>query len=54
MRRHEVKLRVETPYRPLEEWGKLIRDVLAPTAIIDRSLHVVQIMTRSDYSHSPQ
>ncbi|MBM3965378.1 MAG: hypothetical protein FJ308_09980 [Planctomycetes bacterium] len=50
MRRHEVRSTIMTSNRPLEEWGKLIGDVPAATAILDRFLHhaeVVQITGRS-------
>ena len=39
-----------TSNRPIEEWGKLLHDVPAATAIIDRFLHraeVIQITGRS-------
>ena len=50
MRRHEVRSTIMTSNRPLEEWGKLIGDVPAATAILDRFLHhaeVIQITGRS-------
>lgn len=50
MRRHEVRSTMMTSNRPLEEWGKLIGDVPAATAILDRFLHhcaLVQITGRS-------
>ncbi len=36
MRRHELRSTMMTSNRPLEEWGKLIGDVPAATAILDR------------------
>lgn len=39
MRRYEIKSTLMTSNRPLEEWGKLIGDVPAATAILDRFLH---------------
>jgi DNA replication protein DnaC len=33
-----------TSNRPLEEWGKLIGDVPAATAILDRFLHHAKII----------
>lgn len=39
MRRYEVRSTLMTSNRPLEEWGKLIGDVPAATAILDRFLH---------------
>jgi len=50
MRRHELRSTIMTSNRPLEEWGKLIGDVPAATAILDRFLHhaeVIQITGRS-------
>jgi DNA replication protein DnaC len=38
MRRYEVKSTMMTSNRPLEDWGKLIGDVPAATAILDRFL----------------
>lgn len=39
MRRYETKSTMMTSNRPIEEWGKLIGDVPAATAILDRFLH---------------
>lgn len=50
MRRHEIRSTMMTSNRPLEEWGKLIGDVPAATAILDRFLHhceLIQIIGRS-------
>lgn len=50
MRRHEVKSTMMTSNRPLEEWGKLVGDMPAATAILDRFLRyaeVIQITGRS-------
>lgn len=50
LRRHETRSTVMTSNRPIEEWGKLLHDVPAATAIIDRFLHraeVIQITGRS-------
>jgi DNA replication protein DnaC len=50
LRRHEVKSTMMTSNRPLEDWGKLIGDVPAATAILDRFLErseLVQITGRS-------
>lgn len=44
MRRYEVKSTIMTSNRPLEEWGKLIGDVPAATAILDRFLHHAQVL----------
>ena len=50
MRRYEKRSTIMTSNRPLEEWGKLIGDVPAATAILDRFLHnaeIIQITGRS-------
>ena len=39
MRRYELKSTMMTSNRPLEDWGKLIGDVPAVSAILDRFLH---------------
>ena len=40
-----------TSNRPLEEWGKLIGDVPAATALLDRFLHRAELLqiTRRSY-----
>lgn len=43
MRRYEVRSTVMTSNRPLEDWGKLIGDVPAATAILDRFLHHAEL-----------
>lgn len=50
MRRYEVRSTLMTSNRPIEEWGKLLGDVPAATAILDRFLHhaeIVQITGKS-------
>jgi DNA replication protein DnaC len=50
MRRYENKSTMMTSNRPLEDWGKLIGDVPAAGAILDRFLHhadVIAITGRS-------
>jgi DNA replication protein DnaC len=44
MRRHEVRSTLMTSNRPLEDWGKLIGDVPAATAILDRFLQHAEII----------
>jgi DNA replication protein DnaC len=44
MRRHELKSTLMTSNRPLEDWGKLIGDVPAATAIIDRFLQAAEVV----------
>lgn len=50
MRRYENRSTLMTSNRPIEEWGKLLHDVPAATAILDRFLHhaeIVQMKGRS-------
>jgi DNA replication protein DnaC len=50
MRRHELRSTMMTSNRPLEDWGKLIGDVPAAAAILDRFLQdatIIQITGRS-------
>jgi DNA replication protein DnaC len=54
LRRYETRSTVMTSNRPLEDWGKLIGDVPAATAILDRFLHhaeVIQIAGKSYRLH---
>lgn len=51
MRRHEIRSTVMTSNRPLEDWGKLIGDVPAATAILDRFLQHAEIMTITGRSY---
>jgi DNA replication protein DnaC len=44
MRRYENRSTIMTSNRPLEEWGKLVGDVPAATAILDRFLHHAHII----------
>jgi DNA replication protein DnaC len=44
MRRYETRSTIMTSNRPLEDWGKLIGDVPAATAILDRFLHHAEII----------
>jgi len=44
MRRHEIRSTMMTSNRPLEDWGKLIGDVPAATAILDRILQNAEII----------
>jgi len=45
LRRYETRSTIMTSNRPLEDWGKLIGDVPAATAILDRFLHHAEIIT---------
>lgn len=44
MRRHELRSTIMTSNRPLEDWGKLIDDVPAATAILDRFLQDAELI----------
>jgi DNA replication protein DnaC len=44
MRRYELKSTIMTSNRPLEDWGKLLGDVPAATAILDRFLHHAELI----------
>lgn len=50
MQRHELRSTIMTSNQQLEDWGKLIGDVPAATAILDRllaSAEVLQITGKS-------
>jgi DNA replication protein DnaC len=51
MRRYEIRSTMMTSNRPLEDWGKLIGDVPAATAILDRFLHHAEIITITGKSY---
>lgn len=44
MRRYELKSTMMTSNRPIDDWGKLIGDVPAATAILDRFLHHAEVI----------
>ena len=44
MRRYENRSTITTSNRPIQEWGKLVGDVPAATAILDRFLHHAEII----------
>ncbi len=51
MRRHELRSTMMTSNRPLEDWGKLIGDVPAATAILDRFLADAELITITGRSY---
>ena len=51
MRRYETRSTMMTSNRPLEDWGKLIGDVPSATAILDRFLHHVEVLTFAGKSY---
>ena len=54
MRRHELRSTVMTSNRPLEDWGKLIGDVPAATAILDRFLQDAELIEITGRSYRLQ
>jgi DNA replication protein DnaC len=51
MRRYENRSTLMTSNRPIEEWGKLLHDVPAATAILDRFLHHAEIIQMKGRSY---
>ena len=51
MRRYQVRSTIMTSNRPLEDWGKLIGDVPAATAILDRFLHNAEVIAITGKSY---
>jgi len=51
LRRHENRSTLMTSNRPLEDWAKLIGDVPAATAILDRFLQHATIITITGRSY---
>ena len=51
MRRYELRSTLMTSNRPIEEWGKLLGDVPAATAILDRFLHHAEIIQITGQSY---
>ncbi|HLQ45462.1 MAG TPA: ATP-binding protein [Planctomycetaceae bacterium] len=50
LRRHELKSTLMTSNRPLEDWGKLIGDVPAATAILNRFRQAAEILEITGHS----
>ncbi len=51
MRRYQVRSTIMTSNRPLEDWGKLIGDIPAATAILDRFLHNADVISITGKSY---
>ena len=51
LRRHEVRSTIMTSNRPVDEWGKLLGDVPAAGAILDRLLHRTEVIAIHGRSH---
>ena len=45
LRRHQTRSTIMTSNRPIEDWGKLLGDVLSASAIADRFLHHAEIIS---------
>src|SRR5436309_14717664 len=54
MRRYENRSTLMTSNRPIEEWGKLLCDVPAASAILDRLLHHAEIIAINGRSYRLQ
>lgn len=51
LRRHEIRSTIMTSNRPVDEWGKLLGDVPAAGAILDRLLHRAEVIAINGRSH---
>jgi DNA replication protein DnaC len=51
LRRSELRSTIMTSNRPVDEWGKLLGDVPAASAILDRLLHRAEIIAINGRSH---
>ena len=51
MRRHELRSTIMTSNRPIEDWGKLLQDVPAATAILDRFLPHAEVISITGKSY---
>jgi DNA replication protein DnaC len=51
LRRYENHSTLMTSNRPVEEWGKLLQDAAAATAILDRFLHHAEIIQMTGRSY---
>jgi DNA replication protein DnaC len=51
MRRYETRSTIMTSNRPVEEWGKLVGDVPAAGAILDRFLHHAEVIPMKGRSY---
>jgi len=51
MRRYENRSTIMTSNRPIQDWGKLLGDVPAASAILDRFLHHAQTIAITGRSY---
>jgi DNA replication protein DnaC len=54
LRRYENRSTLMTSNRPIEEWGKLLSDVPAASAILDRLLHHAEVLAMTGRSYRLQ
>jgi DNA replication protein DnaC len=54
MRRYENRSTIMTSNRPIEDWGKLLSDVPAASAILDRLLHHAEVIPINGRSYRLQ
>jgi DNA replication protein DnaC len=54
MRRHENRSTLMTSNHPIEEWGKLLSDVPAASAILDRLLYYEEVIATIGRSYRLQ
>ena len=54
LRRYENRSTIMTSNRPIEEWGKLLNDVPAASAILDRLLHHAELIPITGRSYRLQ
>jgi DNA replication protein DnaC len=54
MRRYENRSTMMTSNRPIEEWGKLLSDIPAASAILDRLLHHAEVLAITGRSYRVQ
>jgi DNA replication protein DnaC len=54
MRRYENRSTMMTSNRPIEEWGKLLSDIPAASAILDRLLHHAEVLPIAGRSYRLQ
>jgi DNA replication protein DnaC len=54
MRRYENRSTLMTSNRPIDEWGKLLSDVPAASAILDRLLHHAEVIAITGRSYRLQ
>ena len=54
IKKHSAVALMVTSNRPIEEWGKLLSDMLAASAILDRLLHNAEVVAITGRSYRVQ